>query len=150
MIEVLLAQEQDKHSIDEQRLIAAAQSVIADAGIVDGEISIAVVSDEQMHDLNRRYLDHDYPTDVLSFVLDQEDGRLEGEIVVSADYAAREAERFGWSLDDELTLYVIHGSLHLVGYDDQTPEAKRLMREQEVKFLRHFGLEPRFDDGASL
>ena len=145
MIVVLVAQEQDAHAVDEQRLIAAARAVIADAGFEEAEISIAVVDDPQMHELNRRHLEHDYPTDVLSFVFELDERRLEGEIIVSADYAAREANRFGWSTMDELLLYVIHGSLHLVGYDDQTPEAKATMREQEIRFLRHFGLEPRFD-----
>jgi len=144
MIDVLVAQEQDRHEVDEQRLVSAAREVVQSAGYRAGEISIAVVDDEQMHALNRRHLEHDYPTDVLSFVF-EDDGRLEGEIIVSADYASREAARFGWSTMDELLLYVIHGSLHLIGYDDQTPDAKALMREQEIKFLRHFGLEPRFD-----
>jgi probable rRNA maturation factor len=146
LIEVLIAQEQDVHEVDEQRLVAAARSVLKQAGFDSAEISIAVVNDEQMHELNRRYLDHDYPTDVLSFVLDQHERRLEGEIIVSADYAAREAQRFGWEMMDELLLYTIHGSLHLVGYDDQTPEAKAEMREREIHFLREFGLEPRFDE----
>ncbi len=146
MIEVLIAQEQDTHAVDEPRLVAACRAVLQSAGFSAGEISIAVVNDEQMHELNRKYLDHDYPTDVLSFVLDEADGRLEGEIIVSADYAAREANRFGWTTMDELLLYVIHGSLHLVGYDDQSPDAKALMREQEIRFLRQFGLEPRFDE----
>jgi probable rRNA maturation factor len=145
MIDVLVAQEQDRHAVDEQRLIAAAREVVQSGGYREGEISIAVVDDPQMHELNRRHLNHDYPTDVLSFVFEADDGRLEGEIIVSADYASREAERFGWSTMDELLLYVIHGSLHLIGYDDQTPEAKAEMREQEIKYLRHFGLEPRFD-----
>ena len=145
MIVVLVALEQETHEVDEERLIAAARTVVGDAGYQEGELSIAVVDDAQMHELNRRHLDHDYPTDVLSFVFDAEDGRIEGEIIVSADYAAREAARFQWSTMDELLLYVIHGALHLVGHDDQTPEAKELMREQEIKYLRQFGLEPRFD-----
>jgi probable rRNA maturation factor len=145
MIDVQIAQEQEAHDVDEQRLVLAAQSVIAEAGYTAGEISIAVVDDAQMHELNRRHLDHDFPTDVLSFVFAADGDHLEGEIIVSADYAAREAERFGWSVMDELLLYVIHGSLHLVGYDDQTRESKAAMREQEIKFLRQFGLEPRFD-----
>lgn len=146
MIDVQVANEQEVHPIDKRRLKQAAKAVVSEHGIREAEISIGVVNDARMHELNRQYLDHDYPTDVLSFVLELEDGQLEGEIIVSADYAAREAQRFGWSTMDELVLYVIHGSLHLVGFDDQTPEAKRQMREQEVRFLRQFGLEPRFDD----
>ena len=63
--------------LDEARLKKGIRSVLKDAGIGDGEISIAIVDDAEMHALNRKYLDHDYPTDVLSFVLEEEDGTEE-------------------------------------------------------------------------
>ena len=83
--------------LDEVRLKKAVRAVLQDAGFESGEISIAVVADDEMHALNRKYLDHDYPTDVLSFVLEEDDGRLDGEIILSSDYAAREAELYGWT-----------------------------------------------------
>ena len=135
------------HQPDRARLKKAVRLVLQDAGIRNAEISIAVVSDERMRELNRRYLEHDYPTDVLSFVLDHDDQAkaLDGEIIVSAEYAAREAARYGWATGDELLLYVIHGCLHLVGHDDTTPEGKRKMRQAEAKYLAKFGLTHRFD-----
>lgn len=145
-LEVAVANLQETHPVDEKQLKTAVRKVLAEAGVSRGEISIAVVDDARMHELNRQYLDHDYPTDVLSFVLEEGDDSLEGEIIVSADYASREAARFGWQMQDELLLYVIHGSLHLVGYDDQTPEAKREMRQQEKHFLAQFGKTPRYDE----
>ena len=132
--------------LDEPRLKKAVRAVLQDAGFNNGEISIAIVDDAEMHALNRKYLDHDYPTDVLSFVLDEEDGRLDGEIIVSSDYAAREAELYGWTANDEILLYVIHGSLHLVGHDDVAPEKKQDMRERERHYLGLFGLTPRYDE----
>jgi probable rRNA maturation factor len=122
------------------------QRVLAGEGIEKAVISIAVVDDPTMHQLNRQYLQHDYPTDVLSFLLEDDDDRIEGEIIISADYAAREAEQFGWSPQDEMLLYVIHGSLHLVGYDDLEPEFKTEMRAKEREYLATFGLTPRYDD----
>ena len=104
-----------------------------------------VVDDPSMHALNRRYLEHDYPTDVLSFVLDQDEDRLEGQLVVSADTAAASAEQYGWSAADELLLYVIHGSLHLVGCDDRQMEQRREMRELEQRYLKLHGLQPRYE-----
>ena len=117
--------------LDEARLKKGVRTVLKDAGIEDGEISIAIVDDAEMHALNRKYLDHDYPTDVLSFVLEEEDGRVDGEIIASSDYATREAEIYKWKAEDEILLYVIHGSLHLVGYDDLDPASKQKMREAE-------------------
>lgn len=132
--------------LDEGRLKKAVRAVLKESGFDGGEISIAVVDDAEMHALNRKYLEHDYPTDVLSFVLDEEDSRLDGEIIVSSDYAAREAKIYNWTAEDEILLYVIHGSLHLVGHDDQDAASKKLMREQERKHLLSFGLVPSYDE----
>lgn len=133
------------HAINKPRLKKAIRAVLDDAGIRSGEISIGIVTDERMHELNRQYLNHDYPTDVLSFVLahDKKNKSLDGEIIASSDYAAREAARYGWSGNDELLLYIIHGCLHLVGYDDTTPAAKKKMTTAEASYLKQFGLERR-------
>lgn len=139
--------DQQTQPVDETRLLAAIRRILTDAEITAGEISLAIVDDSRMHELNRQFLQHDYPTDVLSFVLDEEPGFLEGEVIVSADYAAREAVRYGWSTDDELLLYVIHGTLHLVGYDDLNPAAKREMRVQEQHYLGLYGLQARYAAG---
>lgn len=145
MLRIDISNEHD-FPLDEARLKKAARAVLKDAGFENGEISIAIVDDAEMHALNRKYLDHDYPTDVLSFVLDEEDGRLDGEIILSSDYASREAEIYKWKAEDEILLYVIHGSLHLVGHDDQDAASKKLMREQERKHLLSFGLVPSYDE----
>ena len=68
------------------------------------------MDDRTIQQLNRQYLDHDEPTDVLSFLLEREAERLEGEIVVSRDTAACSAPAYGWTPADELLLYVIHGA----------------------------------------
>lgn len=145
MLDIALAREHPSAVVDAKRLRRAVKAILTDAGISKGEVSIAIVDDAKMHELNRRYLDHDYPTDVLSFVLEEGEGRLDGQIVVSADYAAREAARYGWNADDELLLYTIHGALHLVGYDDLNPSGKQEMRQQELKYLAQFGLTPRYE-----
>jgi len=142
-----IADEQQAHQIDKARLKQGVRQVLQDAGIESAEISIAIVDDARMHELNRKYLAHDYPTDVLSFLLtyDPEQRALEGEIIVSVDYAAREAVRYGWTADDELVLYVIHGCLHLVGHDDATDEGQRAMRAAEKECLARFGVAHRYE-----
>lgn len=147
MLDIAIAREHPSANIDSKRLRRAVKAILSDAGVTTGEVSIAVVDDARMQELNRRYLDHDYPTDVLSFVLAHEGDHLDGQIVVSFDYASREAARYGWNADDELLLYTIHGALHLVGHDDLNPEAKREMRQAEQKYLATFGLAPQYDDG---
>lgn len=141
MLEVACANLQPR-KLNEARLVDGARRVLSAAGIASGEVSLTIVDDAQMHELNRRHLQHDYPTDVLSFLLEREDDRLDGEIIVSADYAAGEAAKYGWLADDELLLYVVHGALHLVGYDDTNAPAAAKMRRQEREILATFGLTP--------
>jgi probable rRNA maturation factor len=115
---------------------------LTDAGYQAASISLVVVDDPTIHDLNRRYLDHDYPTDVLSFPLEDRGDYLEGEVVASADTAAREALNQGCTAADELTLYIIHGLLHLVGYRDKSAEEASRMRAAEKHYLNQAGIEP--------
>ena len=122
----------------------AVRSILAEAGVVEAQISLAVVDNPTIHVLNRKYLDHDYPTDVLSFVLERTEDWLEGEVIVSADTAVATAGQYGWTPEEELLLYVIHGTLHLVGYDDGTDTDRAEMRSREAACLARFGLKPRW------
>ena len=92
----------------------AIKHVLESNSIADAAISLAVVDDETIRRLHERYLGIDEPTDVLSFPLSSSGEALEGEIVASAETAARRAVEFGWRAEDELLLYVVHGALHLV------------------------------------
>ncbi|HTU25511.1 MAG TPA: rRNA maturation RNase YbeY [Pirellulales bacterium] len=129
-------------AVDEDRLRQAIENVLSAAGIAAADVSVAVVDDPTIHRLNADFLQHDYPTDVLSFLLEREGDELEGEIIASADTAIRNAQQYGWPPADELLLYVIHGALHLVGHDDTTDELAAAMRTAEAAQLAHFGLEP--------
>jgi probable rRNA maturation factor len=148
VIEIEITNEQSRLPIDQQRLRAAVEAVMTGQGVTRATISVAVVDDPSIHTLNARYLQHDYPTDVLSFVLDEGDGYVEGEIIVSADTAATSAARFGWTAHDELLLYVIHGALHLTGHDDHEPADIAEMRRQESHYLDAFGLSAPWREAA--
>ena len=145
MLSVLITNEQSNYEIAADRIEQAVKQVVEEAGIVSGDVSVAVVDDQTIHELNIQYLNHDYPTDVLSFVLEYAEEHLEGEIVVSADTAVDLAKDYGWDWQNELLLYVIHGSLHLVGYDDKNPEAKVGMQEAERRHLKRFGIKHRIE-----
>ena len=96
-------------------------------------VSIAFVTDAAIRKINRRFLGHDYATDVISFPLDSD---LLGELVISAPYARAEARRRRISEREELLRYVVHGILHLLGYDDRTPAEKRRMWARQERELR--------------
>ncbi|HEY2138736.1 MAG TPA: rRNA maturation RNase YbeY [Chthoniobacterales bacterium] len=88
------------------------------------EVSVVLLSDRRMAALHRRFLNEAGPTDVITFE--------HGEIVISAETAWRQARAFRTSLDEELRLYIVHGLLHLRGYDDRTPKgAAEMKRVQE-------------------
>jgi len=137
---ILVANEQSILAIDPPRLQAAVRSVLEDSPYRLAMVSVAVVDDPTIHALNRQYLDHDYPTDVLSFVLEDRRPRLVGELIVSAATAQRNAAEYGWSPSEELLLYVVHGALHLVGYGDKTTNEVAAMREAEAAHLRKLGV----------
>ena len=101
------------------------------------ELSLALVTDREIHALNRQYRGKDKPTDVLSFPLaDTLQPALLGDVIISLETAARQAQRRGHSLREELQTLLIHGILHLLGYDHEISrgEAIRMHRkEREVK-----------------
>jgi probable rRNA maturation factor len=137
---VFIADQQSTLVIDQPRLVAAVRSVLAESSFRSATVSVAVVDDPTIHALNRQFLQHDYPTDVLSFVLEDDGRQLQGELIVSADTAARNAVDYGWSTADELLLYLVHGSLHLVGHRDQEPAEIAAMRQAEAAHLKQLGI----------
>ncbi len=122
-----------------------AAAVVGAEGIEsDAELSIVVTDDETIRDLNRRYRDRDEPTDVLSFGLEDEQSfpippgarRQLGEVVISYPTAQRQAEEAGRDVQAELLHLVVHGVLHILGYDHEEPEEERVMREKEESVLQ--------------
>lgn len=126
--------------VDAELIGRAIRWALDDSPYDEATVSVAVVDDETIHELNRQFLAHDYPTDVLSFTLEEDPPRLEGEIIVSVDTARQNALEAGWSADDELLLYVIHGTLHLAGYLDKDPDDYAEMRAAEAAVLDRLGV----------
>lgn len=145
MVQVSVHSEQELLEIATQQIVEAVQRVCTGEGFTKGQINIAVIDGPAIHELNRQWLQHDYPTDVLSFLMEQDGPHLEGDVFVSAEMALEMAPQFGWNAADELLLYVVHGVLHLTGHDDQTDDALQLMREKERFYLEQFGLHPNYD-----
>ena len=132
-VEIINRQSAD---VDTRPLVEIVRRIVADAGYTHGEISMAIVDDPTIHQLNRQYLQHDYSTDVLSFVFEAIDSHLEGEIIVSAETARRNSVEYNQTLQNEIMLYAIHGALHLVGYEDSTAQGSDRMRKAEQQYLR--------------
>jgi probable rRNA maturation factor len=140
MLRIDVALDHEPFAVDAERLREAVRRVLSDHGKKKGSVSLAVVDDATIHEVNRRFLNHDEPTDVVTFVLEEGEGNIDGEIVLGADVAARVAAELHVAPADELLLYVIHGALHLVGYDDLSSEPRAEMRRQERAYLETFGV----------
>ena len=111
------------------------------SGCPDAQLSILIVDDHEIHQINREYLGKDRPTNVISFAMQEGEGSgiqpdLLGDVVISADTAARDASEAGVPFESELYFLLLHGILHLLGYDHErgTMEDARRMeaREKEV------------------
>ncbi len=104
----------------------------------DGEVNVVLCDDQTIQKLNARFLDHDYPTDVLAFPLAESDAALDGEIYVSLDRAEEQAGAAGVSFDNEVCRLVVHGLLHLLGYKDGEAAEAAQMHERQEGYLRLF------------
>lgn len=134
-MKALVTNRQRAVAVDGRRLRRAALLAMRSEGCPqESEVGIAVVSDEAIRALNRRYRRVDRPTDVLAFPQDGSRGVL-GDVIVSAERAAAQAPAYGHTVARELSLLVIHGVLHLLGYDDRTPKASMRMRRRQREIL---------------
>lgn len=137
--------------IDPARLAGLVHRTLEREQVSDAEISLFVVDDARIRQINREHMDHDWETDVITFPLSAaSDDTLSGELVISAEMAQTTAQAIGIATWNEVALYVIHGLLHLVGFDDLTEEAAAAMRSRESFHLDAEGLENPFALGAAL
>jgi probable rRNA maturation factor len=140
MAEIFVANEQSMRA-DEARLSALAGHTL-DSEDVDGaaELSVILVEPDHMRRLNKRFAGDDYATDVLSFPMmeDEEESLLLGDVVICPKVGQRNATRLGRSLDDELDLLLVHGTLHLLGYDHKDDEDGSRMEARTKEILTSF------------
>lgn len=144
-----------REEIDIALLQQAAECVLA-AEHIEGDVTVLITDDETVARLNQEFLDKSGPTDVLSFpaieeesdfVLPPEESAYPylGDVIIALPYTKRQARRLGRPLNDELTLLVIHGVLHLLGYDHATPEEKSEMWRRQNAILNGLSIPPMDD-----
>lgn len=109
--------------VDAPELARAVRHTLRSQGVVEGELSLTLLDDAAIRALNRSYLGHDSPTDVLAFVLGPGPSLL-GDVYVGAEQAGRQAAELGISLDEELVRLAVHGALHVLGHDHPEGEGR--------------------------
>ncbi len=110
--------------VSEVWLRSAVGMVLRNAGLSEGEISLTLLDDDSIRDLNRTHLGKDIPTDVLSFALYEGDEAVVGDVYVGYEQASIQAVEAGISVEEELARLSIHGTLHVLGYDHPDTEAR--------------------------
>lgn len=165
MYNIELSNQQSLWQIPELDVERTVVETLQQQGVAVAEIVIALVDDATIHQVNREHLEHDFPTDVISFIYeafrDADDSdkavnvrgyglHLDGELVISVETAIRMAEEYNWEVIDELRLYLVHGLLHLCGYDDLSDEERVLMRAAEREVLKTWNLIPRFENEEQI
>jgi probable rRNA maturation factor len=124
-----------KRRIDLGKIKKAAGKVLRLLKKKDSELNIVFLSNQKIRAINRRYLGKDISTDVIAFPGDIA-RRFLGDIAVSTDKAAQNAKKYGNSFIEEVALYVIHGILHLTGYDDRGKKDTKAMRRKEDELFQ--------------
>lgn len=112
------------------------QSILEQEKLAETELSLVLVEDAKITSLNQQYFKRNQATDVIAFP--QADKRVLGDIVISVETAEKQAIERGHYLEDELIYLLIHGILHLLGFDDTKPELRRKMRAKERAYLIQF------------
>jgi len=124
------------------------QALNAEKVGVNAEVELVITGDEKIHELKLKYLDEDRPTDVLSFPMNEQlenapvfvnvpDDKLHlGDIIISYPTAVRQAEEHNHPVRREITILLIHGILHLLGYDHDIPEREQAMHNRESAILK--------------
>jgi len=125
---ILIDNRQNRHRISLTRTRKTAQALLDALGSPDGELSLVITDDQEIADLNQQYRNRKGPTNVLAFAMNEGEfsgltPELLGDVVISADTAAREADESGISLSRRLDFLLTHGILHLFGYDHEQSDA---------------------------
>jgi probable rRNA maturation factor len=129
---VEVANRQRRYTVDAARLAKVAGGALGAVGREGAEVSVTISNDRRLRALNRTYRGKDRPTDVLSFPYDVPGGPL-GDVIISVDRAAAQAEERGHTLQRELELLALHGTLHVCGYDHETDDGEMDRLERRLR-----------------
>ena len=138
MVSVSVANQQEVLELDFARIKEVGKAVLSGEGVTKGKVTCAFMTDAAIHKLNKQFLQHDEPTDVITFPYS--DNPLQADLAISVETAQAVAQERGHAIGDELLYYVIHGILHLCGFDDTSDAKRKAMRQREQHYLKQLGI----------
>ncbi len=128
-----------KHYEINKSKIKKVVKVVLDKEVKSAKLSIAFVDNEEIKRLNERFLGSNEATDVIAFPLNDKETILSGEIVISVETAVQVANRKNSNIEGEIILYLVHGILHLLGYNDDNKKNAKIMHKKESEILAVLG-----------
>ena len=130
----------------ESKVSSIIKHILESEGVRNGKITLIFGSDELLSDLKKKYFNKNHLTDVIAFRLNENDETdLEGEIYISLPRSVENAAKFNEPLNRELGRLLVHGGLHLMGYEDESKNNKKAMTEKENKYLDQIDWESLYD-----
>ena len=137
-VRLVISNRQRDRKVDTRALRSLVEKVQAEAG-QSAELGLHLVSARRSATLNQQFLGHEGPTDIITFDQGSTRDRVCGELFICVAEAIRQAREFGTTWDQEVRRYVIHGILHLRGFDDLEPGVRRVMKREENRLVKRFG-----------
>ncbi|MCB0721879.1 MAG: rRNA maturation RNase YbeY [Ignavibacteriae bacterium] len=137
--EIEFIPEREQKSLLKSKVIEAVKTLHKEEGLNCSIVSFLFCTDERIRKFNREFLSHDYETDILTFYDTDDRGRIESDIIISPDTVKYNSKRFKKSFSEELFRVILHGLLHLCGYDDKSAKNKKIMRQKEDQYLEKIG-----------
>ena len=138
LIKNLVISIEQKIKIRKKLIHELIESLKSDLDFELESLEINIVSQKSIHELNKKYLSHDFTTDIITFNYSGENYNLDGEVFVSLEDACENAVKYKVSLQMELTRLIIHGILHLLGYDDIRENDKKKMKRLENRLVKKY------------
>ena len=126
-----------KHDIDENWVRSVCENILMDSNQDEASITFIFSNDDKLRKLKKEYFGEDVFTDTISFNLEEESDPIEGEVYISLERVSENAHTFQQDFITEYKRVIIHGCLHLLGYNDELPEDKTKMTELEETYLSH-------------
>lgn len=123
----------ERKNLPKKKIEQTAAKVFTSEGKNEGSVNIILTNDKNIKKLNKKYLSHNFATDVISFLIEEDE--FIGEIYISVDTASVQAKEYNVSLTNELLRLTAHGALHLCGYDDSDVEKRNKMSKLEDLFI---------------
>lgn len=135
LLEIFNDSELESPALNQEALSAVVQTIYKDTQHSFDWINVVLLDSESHTAMNSKYLEHHYPTDILTFEYTNNDQKIDGELYINLEIAKENAKEFDVSYQNEVERLIIHGALHLVGYNDQTASEQKEMREMENHYL---------------